>query len=1115
MGLFEPVDLHVDFSKLEHEVLRFWEEDAVFAALVARNRGRRKWSFIDGPMTANNPMGVHHAWGRTYKDVFQRYKAMCGFDQRFQNGFDCQGLWLEVEAEKDLGFNSKQDIENFGLDNFSRACRARVEKYAGIITRQSARLGQWMDWDHSYFTMTDTNIEYIWHFLGVCHDRGWLRRGHLVMPWCTRCGTSLSQHELADSYKEIDDTSVFLGFPLLPGVRREGPWLEKLAREWAGKGWRPARLPGPDERLLVWTTTPWTLTSNVAAAVHPELTYARIEYAGKIYYASAGVGPLVFGGKGKILETLPGYEMVGWSYQGPFDELPAQGEVTHVVIPWSEVGETEGSGIVHIAPGCGAEDYELGAELGLPAIAPLDGRGIYVAGFDWLTGRDVHEVEKPIFADLERKGLLLRHESYRHRYPFCWRCHEKLVFRMEDEWFLRSQPIRPLMKAAAEKVRWIPESVGKRTQDWYDNMGDWCISRKRFWGLPLPFYFCPEGHLTLVRSKAQLREWAVDPARVDALPELHRPWIDEITIRCPHPDCGREARRIPDVGDCWMDAGIVPYSTLGYLEDRAHWEAWFPAEVVCEMREQVRLWFYAMMFMSVTLEDRPPYKAVFSYEKLLDEQGEAMHRSKGNAIWFDEAVERMGADVMRWYYCAFNPNQNLRFGFTTADDLRRRLITLWNVYAFLVTYAELDGFDPARDAEPAAIGQSANALDRWIISSLYQLVRDMRRCLEDYDVTGALRAADGFLEALSTWYVRRSRRRFWKAESDADKRQAHQTLYHVVVTYARLLAPIVPFISEAIYRNLTQTARRAGARAVLRLGEQGGVTPESVHLTPYPEERPELVDEGLNAGMEALLQAVSLGRAAREKAKIKVRQPLNRLWVVPLQGRQPLEQLPTAVRGELMSQLKDELNVKEVDLSETDAARFAVREIKLNFPVLGKKYGAQMKELAARVRALQGAGREAGPAVKAGAGERPAPLVPDGEGRLKVDGFVLTADEYEIVYAPKCDYSVANDLYTLIAFDTCVTDELRLEGWAREVIRRVQDLRKQAGYQVDDRIRVFYEVVDARGQGDCGPFARHGEYIKNETLATELAAGRPAEVDTHAEVALDQGPRVWVGVRKA
>lgn len=1105
MALFEPVDLKVDFIRQEHEILAFWERERIFQKLVERNRGRKRWSFIDGPMTANNPMGVHHAWGRTYKDVFQRHRAMLGYDQRYQNGFDCQGLWLEVETEKELGFNTKQDIENFGLANFSRACRARVNKFGDIITEQSLRLGQWMDWENSYWTMTDTNIQYIWHFLGVCKDRGWLRQGNQVMPWCTRCGTSLSQHELADSYRDIADISVFLGFKLRPGVRREGPWLDEIraTKNPDGSAREPRRLPAEGERLLVWTTTPWTLTSNVASAVSPDLTYARVDVDGAIYYLSRGAVDAVFGGRAKILDEIPGYEMIGWTYDGPYDELPAQKGVEHVVIPWAEVGETEGSGIVHIAPGCGAEDHELGEKYGLRSIAPLDGRGIYLAGFGWLTGRYVHDVEEQIFADLRTKGIYLRHESYQHRYPFCWRCHEKLVFRLEREWFLRCEEIRPLMKAEAAKVRWIPESVGKRTQDWYDNMGDWCISRKRYWGLPLPFYFCRQGHMTLVRSKAELRALAVDPAKVDALPELHRPWIDEIDIHCTSEGCKETAKRIPDVGDCWLDAGIVAFSTLKYLEDRSYWEQWFPAELICEMREQVRLWFYAMMFTAVTLEGRAPYRAVFSYEKLSDEKGEAMHRSKGNAIWFDEAVDKMGADVMRWVYFATNPSQNLRFGYGVADEVRRRTITLWNVYSFLVTYAELDGFDPAREADAATIGRSPNPLDRWIVSALYHLVREMRATLETFDPMTCMREADAFLEKLSTWYVRRSRRRFWKADSDEDKRWAHRTLYHVMLTYVRLLAPILPFISEVIYRNLTAPARRAGAVAALKFADphSGALVapPESVHLSAYPSERPELVDEKMNTAMDFVLRAVSLGRAAREQGRAKVRQPLAKLWLVPLQGSLGLPDVGPEMRAELLGQIREELNVKEVDLAVADVARFGARGVKLNFPVLGKKYGQAMKTLAALVKA--------------------GDYRIDDDGRMHVGSHVLEPEEFEESFTARDGFALAHDRYTMAVVDLTLTPDLVREGWAREVVRRIQDMRKQAGYKVDDRIAVCYEVSEAGELADLptpeSVFDRHGEYIRSETLAVSVARGRCAEVDRSADVRLDSDQWLWLGVRKA
>lgn len=1044
--MFETVNPKRDFIELEHEVLRFWESGQIFRKRMEMNHGRTPWSFIDGPMTANNPMGVHHAWGRTYKDVFQRYRAMCGFDQRYQNGFDCQGLWLEVETEKDLGFNSKRDIENYGLDKFSRACRSRVEKFSAVQSDQSIRLGQWMRWDDSYYTMTDGNIEAIWHFLRICREKGWLYSGAKAMPWCTRCGTSLSQHELSDGYEDIDDTSVFLAFPLRDR---------------------------PGEALLVWTTTPWTLTSNVAAAVNPDLEYARVKRGDQIYYLSAGLASTIFNKDAEILGTVKGSEMVGWIYEGPFDDLPVIQGMEHRIIPWEEVGETEGSGIVHIAPGCGAEDNELGRIHGLQVIVPLDGDGRYVNGFGWLTGMYVHEVEKPILRKLKEKGVFFRQETYRHRYPFCWRCKEKLIFRVEDEWFIACDEIRPLMKQAADTVQWIPESVGKRTQDWYKNMGDWCISRKRFWGLPLPFYFCPDGHLTVVGSRAELRERAENPAEVDALPELHRPWIDSITIRCS--ECGKTAKRTLDVGDCWLDAGIVAFSTLRYFEDRAYWEKWFPAEVVIEMREQVRLWFYAMMFMSVTLEGRAPYKRVFSYEKVHDEKGLPMHKSTGNAIWFDEAVEKMGADVMRWVYCAFNPNNNLRFGFHVADEIRRRLITLWNVYGFFVTYARLDGFEPCEVDDPAVLKESPSPLDIWILSALYKTLDEVTQGLEEYDTAGSLRAVDGFLEALSTWYLRRSRRRFWKSADgeDADKQFAYRTLHHVLITLCEILAPITPFVTEEIYRNLSAPLRAANASG----------WPESVHLRDWPRPRPEMIDQAMNDRMDKVLAAVSLGRAAREKVQIKVRQPLGRIWILDPGGES------LNIDADLCSQIAQELNVKAV-LLEGKVDELVRRELKLNFPVLGARLGPAMKDVSS--------------AAKEGAWELA------GDGRVRLADQVLAAGEYELRYAGRDGLIATNDHDLLVVLDTQLTEDLRFEGYAREMVRTIQDLRKKADYNVEDRITVFYSGEDPRvGK----TLERHGVYVSEETLAREIVPKRE-DSDQVAEVDLGDGIRVWVGVRK-
>ncbi len=1079
--MFRPVDPKRDFIQLEHEILEFWRREAIFDQLREQVAGGPKWSFIDGPITANNPMGVHHAWGRTYKDVFQRHRAMNGFDQRWQNGFDCQGLWLEVETERELGFNSKKDIEEFGLDNFSRACRARVEKFSKVQTEQSIRLGQWMRWDDSYYTMTDRNIEYIWHFLEKTHEKGWLYRAARSMPWCTRCGTSLSQHELADGYDDTIDESVYLRFPLLDESGEQGSVRES------------------GESLLVWTTTPWTLPANVAAAVNPELDYVKVRQGEHVYYASAGTREKLFKKEGEVLETVKGAALVGRRYLGPYDDLPAANEAAaaHQVIAWSEVGETDGTGIVHIAPGCGAEDFQLGKDLGLPLIAPIDGAGIYEPGFGFLTGQDVHHVEKSVLQDLKQKGLFFRQESYKHRYPFCWRCKEKLVFRIEREWFIRCDEIRPLMMAQAEQVRWIPESVGKRTKDWYTNMGDWCISRKRYWGLPLPFYFTDDGELVVVGSRERLRELAVDPAKVDALPELHRPWIDEIEIVSPV--SGKIARRVKDVGDCWLDAGIVCFSTLGYLEDRAQWERWYPAEFVCEMREQVRLWFYAMMFAAVTLDGRAPYRTVLSHEKVYDEKGKPMHKSSGNAIWFDVAVEKMGADVMRWLYCGYNPSMNLRFGYKAADDVRRKILTLWNVYGFFVTYAELDGFDPTTDPIEETLGQSVNPLDRWILSELHQLAADLGRGLEEFDTLSAVRRTEEFIDGLSTWYVRRSRRRCWKSSADLDKAFTYRTLHHVLLTLVELLAPITPFLSEEIYRNLS-----AGQREKERIeSESAGADaprarlwPESVHLRPYPKPRFELIDAELNTRIERLLAAVRLGRSAREKVQIKVRQPLPRIWVLNPRAASadPSERV---LADDLLGDLAEELNVREV-LTTGDLSRLTDRHVKLNFPVLGARLGEEMKEVARLAKA----------------GEWRI----DGERNLIVGHERLSPEEYELTYEGRDGLVAAGGRDLVVILDPTVSDDLRREGYAREIVRAIQELRKQANYRVDQRIVVFLLTEDPRvGEVTLA----HGEYIRRETLADrlDLASARESTAgalsfDQQQEVEVDDGLVVIVGVRR-
>ncbi len=1045
--MFKPVDNKLDFPKMEHGILEFWEQTDAFRKLQKKNEGKDRWSFIDGPITANNPMGVHHGWGRTFKDVFQRYHAMKGYDLRWQNGFDGQGLWVEVEVEKELGFNSKREIEAYGLDRFARACRERVLKYADIITRQSKRLGMWNDWDNSYYTISDTNNEYIWYFLHKCHENGWLYKGNRSMAWCWRCGTSLSQHEIlgTDSYREVTHTSVFLLFPITtPG--HEG------------------------ENLMVWTTTPWTLTANVAAAVHPDLDYAKVRQGGKVIYLSRGTLARLVGDY-EDLGTVKGRELVGLTYSGPFDELAAQSSVlnsstpyVHRVIPWEAVGEEEGTGIVHIAPGCGAEDFDLSKVNDLPVLVPLNEDGHYANGYGQFTGMHVNDVAPVVFDSLREKGLLYNLEDYTHRYPVCWRCGTDVVFRVASEWYISAAEIRPRMLRAASEVEWTPEYAGKLMENWLRNMSDWNISRKRYWGLVLPFYVCDEcGEVTVAKSRAHLRELAVNPEVVDALPELHRPWVDEVKIKCPK--CEAVVSRIPEVGDAWLDAGIVAFSTLKYLDDPEYWRKWFPADWVSEMREQIRLWFYSMLFMSVTLEDTAPYKALMTYEKVHDEKGRPMHKSWGNAIWFDDAAEKMGADVMRWMYCSANTRENMNFGWGIAEEVKRNLLTLWNTYSFFVMYANLDGFVPEEANVPVA---ERAELDRWILARLNELVAQAHAELDEFDCASLSRQVESFVDDLSNWYVRRSRRRFWKSESDNDKMAAYSTLYEVLVTLTKLMAPMMPFLTETMYQNLVKSEGR------------NPDAPESVHHCAYPEVDEALVDRQLLADVALTQKLVSLGRAARNKAGVKVRQPLREMLVrLPNKGdEESLERMA--------DQVLEELNVKTLTVTN-QLGDLITYSIKPNFPVMGPKYG---KRLGAIRDALGGLDpMRVAAQVEA---EQPVTVTLDGESapvELQPGDLLVETRERE-------GFAVAQESGLVVALDTELDRALLQEGLARDLVRIINDMRKSADFTVSDRITTYYRVEGPEGDDRSlveGALKQFGDYLKAETLSRELVDGEADE----------------------
>ena len=1101
--MFKRVESTVDFPRLERRILRFWRETHAFENRVALNKENKRWSFIDGPITANNPMGVHHACGRTYKDVFQRYKAMNGFQLRYQNGFDCQGLWIEVEVERKLGFESKRDIESYGIAEFVKRCKQRALRYAATQVEQSIRLGYWMDWDDpellrqlanrlenqeekmtiqvstsavtdtveslvsrlgttelggSYFTFSDENNYTIWGVLKKCHERGWIYKGRDVMPWCPRCSTALSQHEIVtEGYQEITHKGVTLKFFLKDR---------------------------PNEALLVWTTTPWTLSSNVAVAVNSNMSYVKVKYKNQILYLAKAALTRVFGKESyEIAEELVGSDLLGWTYKGPFDELPTEQKLgavdAHRVIPWEEVSEIEGTGIVHIAPGCGKEDLELGKQYDLAAVAPLDEFGVFVDGFSWLTGIHVYQSAEPIIENLKKKGLLFKLEDYTHRYPVCWRCGSELVFRLVDEWFIsmgkklgkpfeevteeeKEENLRYQIMEVARQVQWIPEYGVRQELDWLRNMDDWMISKKRYWGLALPIWQCPEcGDFTVIGSKEELKSQAVEGWKEFDGHTPHRPWIDKVKIKCP--TCGVVVSRIPDVGNPWLDAGIVAYSTLDYRSDKEYWERWFPADFICEsLPGQFRNWFYSMLAMSTILERRPPFRTCFGHSQVLDEKGEEMHKSSGNVIWFDEAAETVGADVMRWIYCRSRPGKDILFGYALADEVKRRfLMRLWNVYSFFVTYANLDNWTQ-RDGTTRY-----SLLDRWILSKLQVLIQDVTSCLEEYKVHDAAAALEQFVDELSTWFVRRSRRRFWKSEADIDKKAGYTALHTCLTTVTKLLAPFIPFVSEDVYQNLVCSIKTDA--------------PESVHHNSWPVADKSFIDEQLMEDMELAVKICSLGRSARNKAGIKLRQPLKEVMVIAEKDMQ--ERLKHS-----KDLIKDELNVKELVLT-TQERELVDYEISLLPNILGKKYGKLFPKLRETVADMD-------------PDSFLQRLKADQKIKIEMDGQTITLlpEEVEVHTQPKEGYVLTEEEGMTVGVYAVVTEQLKNEGSAREIVRRIQDQRKEAGFDIEDQIEVYYKA----GSRLTKVFNTYGTYIASETLATSIHEAEPPEEANVTNLKIDE-----------
>lgn len=1024
------------FVDLEHQVMELWEKEKYYDKLVAKNKGNKMFRFLDGPITANNPMGIHHAWGRSIKDIFIRYKSMRGYDCRRQNGFDSQGLWVEVEVEKQLGFKTKKDIEEYGMDKFTQACKNRVKHFSGIITEQSKRLGQWMDWENSYYTNTDENIGGIWYFLKKCDENGWIQREYKPMPWCPRCGTSLSEHEMTGSYKLMTHNSVYFKLP-----------VKEL-----------------NSKILVWTTTPWTLSSNVALAVNPEIDYVEVKVSSDeqtIILAKNAIGHLG-DDKLEVLRAFKGDELVGLHYETCFNTIPAQKDIDHKIVAWEDVAADEGTGVVHIAPGCGIEDFELGERLGLPKVMPIDDMGIYLDGFDWMSGKDSHTIADEVFEHLKADNKLYKVEPHEHSYPVCWRCKSEVVFRLVPAWYIRTEELKPRLMKAADSVKWEPASNGKRMHDWLTNMGDWNISRKRYYGMPLPFYPCDCGHVTVVGSRKELHDLAVDPAKVDALPELHRPWVDEIQIKCPK--CGKPVSRVTEIGDVWLDAGIVPFSTFGYFSDKEQWKKNFPAEWVTEMHEQVRLWFYSMLFMSVVLEDRAPYERVLTNSTVVAEDGTKFSKT-GFMIKFDEAAEKIGADTVRYLYAGAPNSNDVRFGYNLGDEARRKMLSYWNIYTFFDTYAQLDKPDFSNyKPDPELMSPT----DKWLIVRTNEFIKKATESMDDYKVYVLVKDFEVFADDISNWYIRTNRRRFWKTDDEQDKMVAYWTLFTALKACTQIMAPVIPFMTEYIWQNLIKKVL-PGA-------------PESVHLSDWPAVTEGFEDNSIIEKTALAREVIAVAMRLRNEQQIKVRQPLNKLFVCC--DGDTADKIRTFEKNIL-----DELNIKSIEYL-SDVNELEDKYLAVNFKVAGAVLKQNVNKMKQTLEELDDEQMKAlACAVEQGA----KVTVPGWEGEFEPSIFTVMNKTKKGIVSAEFSAGAA-------AVDVVLTETLLKEGVVRDVIRQCQLIRKEAGYQVEQRVRVSVSVED---EFILSALTEKKDYIMSELLADSLVFNSAIEADLTKEFAVN------------
>ncbi len=1048
--MFKPVSPKLDVIQMEEKVLSHWKKQDVFHQSMDLRKSGKEYVFFEGPPTANGKPGVHHVLARAFKDIFPRYKTMRGYHVSRRGGWDTHGLPVEIEVEKKLGFKNKRDIEEYGIGKFNELCRESAFTYIKDWEKLTDRIGYWVDFDTAYITYKNEYIESIWSILKNFWDRDLLYQGYKVVPYCPRCGTPLSDHEVAQGYKEVSDPSLFVRMRL----------IDK-----------------PDTSLLVWTTTPWTLPANVAVAAGENVDYVKVhrkldEGEEWLILAEALLDKVFGDEKVTVVERFKGKELKGVKYQPLFTFLPTE-KPAHYVILGEFVTTEDGSGLVHIAPAFGQDDMQVSQENDLPVLCTVAPDGSFIEEVkDW-AGLFVKDADPLITKNLEERNLLFKAMLYTHTYPFCWRCSTPLLYYARPTWYIRTSQFKDRLVEINNQINWYPEHIKKgRFGNWLSNNIDWALGRERYWGTPLPVWECEECHTqTCIGSVAELSEKA---GRDLTNSDLHRPHVDEVTLQCP--DCSKRMHRVPELIDVWFDSGSMPYAQWHYpFENVEKFKEQFPADYICEAVDQTRGWFYSLHAISTLLFDSLSYKNVICLGLILDGQGQKMSKTRGNVVSPWEVLDKNGADAMRWYlYTASPPGQERRFSSDLVGEvLRNFTLTLWNTYSFFVTYANLDGWKPEKGAKV-----EYSLLDQWLLSSLHTLVRDVTQALETYDVIGATRPIEQFVDQLSNWYLRRSRRRFWKSGSDTDKQAAYATLYEALVTVSKLLAPTMPFIADELFLNLVGSV------------EEG--LPDSVHLMPWPEFDPARINEKLNRDMSLVMKLTSLGHAARNKANRKVRQPLSEAaFAVSTRDE-------ASVLLEYADLLEDELNVKTVR-SLNSAAEAVSYALNPQPKQLGQKYGSRFPDIRKAVLALEP--------------EKFAQQLLAGESIVvMVNGeeLLLLPDEVEVRIQAREGYAVGAEGAYLAALVTELTPELVQEGLAREFVRRVQDLRKTAELEIADRIVLYYKATPGLSEA----IITFSDYIQTETLTVELIAG---EIPTDSVPFDDEfdNEKVSLGLKKA